>query len=267
MPELQFRAAAAAGYDQTVGEMTRRVVPLLLNAARPTPGMRVLDIATGTGLAAEAALAAVGPTGSVVAADISPAMVEKARERLGGRPNASFAVEDGQRLTFRDAGFDAVLCNMGLMYFSDPARGLAECWRVLRPGGRCAVSVFTRADRALVGGLLRPAIVRHVPGKAAEYGRFFALGEEGRLRALFRGAGFAAVEEEAVALRFAHPSFDAYFGGVERGAGHMGQEYAALPEAVRRAVREEVRRMVEGDGGRGGPIEEEVEVLLVAGRR
>jgi cyclopropane fatty-acyl-phospholipid synthase-like methyltransferase len=56
MAELQFRAAAAAGYDRSVGEMTRRIVPSLLGAARLAPGMRVLDIATGTGLAAEAAL-------------------------------------------------------------------------------------------------------------------------------------------------------------------------------------------------------------------
>src|SRR5688500_18408669 len=116
-------------------------VPLLLRAARLAPGMRVLDIATGTGSAAEAAAEPVGPSGHVVAADISPAMVGRARARLGARDDLSFAVEDGQALTFADRFFDAVLCNMGLMYFPDPARGLAEFGRVLRPGGRLAVSV------------------------------------------------------------------------------------------------------------------------------
>src|SRR5688500_10782619 len=112
MAELHFREAAAAGYDRSVGEMTRRIVPPLLCMARLAPGMRVLDIALGTGLAAEAALAAVGPIGHVVAGDIAPAMVEKARERLGGQPNASVAVEDGQALSFPDRGFDAVLCGL-----------------------------------------------------------------------------------------------------------------------------------------------------------
>jgi hypothetical protein len=51
MAELQFRDAAAAGYDRSVGEMTRRIVPSLLGAARLAAGMRVLDIATGTDLA------------------------------------------------------------------------------------------------------------------------------------------------------------------------------------------------------------------------
>jgi SAM-dependent methyltransferase len=264
MGDLQFRESAAAGYDRGVGEMTRRFVPPLLRAARLAPGARVLDVATGTGLAAEAALAAVGATGHVTAADISPAMAARARDRLAARANVALAVEDGQALSFAGGSFDAVLCHMGLMYFPDPARGLAEFRRVLRPGGRCAVSVFTRADRALVGGLIRGAIARHVPSKAEEYARFFALGEEGRLRALFGAAGLAEVEGATATARFAFPSFDAYFGGVERGEGHMGQEYAAVPEDVRRRVREEMRREV---ADAGGPVEVEVEVGIVAGRR
>jgi ubiquinone/menaquinone biosynthesis C-methylase UbiE len=155
MAGLQFRDTAAAGYDRTIGEMTRRLVPSLLRAARLAPGMRVLDVATGTGLAAEAAAAAVGPIGHVTAADISPAMLDRVRERLGGLPNVAFSVEDGQDLGFRDRRFDAVVCNMGLMFFPNPVRGLSEFRRVLRHGGRAAVSVFTRADRALVGGLVR----------------------------------------------------------------------------------------------------------------
>jgi ubiquinone/menaquinone biosynthesis C-methylase UbiE len=146
MAELQFRDTAAAGYDRAVGHMTRQLIAPLLRAARLSPGQRVLDIATGTGVAAEAAAEAVGPSGHVVAADIAPAMVERARERLAGAPNVSFAVEDGHRLTLPVESFDAVLCNMGLMYFPDPARGLAEFRRVLRPGGRAAVSVNTTPD-------------------------------------------------------------------------------------------------------------------------
>jgi hypothetical protein len=62
--------------------------------------MHVLDIATSTGLSAEAALDAVGPTGHVTAADISPAMIEKERQRRDQAPNASVSVEDGQALSF-----------------------------------------------------------------------------------------------------------------------------------------------------------------------
>jgi SAM-dependent methyltransferase len=151
------------------------------------------------------------------------------------------------------------------MYFPDPARGLAEFRRVPRPGGRAAVTVFTRADRGLVGGLIRGAIARHVPSKAEEYERFFSPGEEGRLRTLFEDAGLAEVEVSTEAMRFPFPSFDAYFSGVEWGEGHMGQQYTALPEEVRRAVRGEARR--EGASGGGPVVEVAVEVRIASGRR
>src|SRR5215813_14324219 len=97
MPEgLPFKDEAAAEYDRAFAHVTAYFMPFLLRAARVAPGMRVLDIATGTGLSAEAALAAVGPKGHVTAADISPAMAEKARERLGEARNTSVLVEDAQ---------------------------------------------------------------------------------------------------------------------------------------------------------------------------
>jgi ubiquinone/menaquinone biosynthesis C-methylase UbiE len=80
--ELTYKDEAAAGYDRGFAHVTNHFVPFLLRAAHIAPGMRVLDIATGTGLFAEAALSVVGPTGHITAADISSAMVERARARL-----------------------------------------------------------------------------------------------------------------------------------------------------------------------------------------
>ncbi len=94
--------------------------------------------------------------------------------------------------------------------------------------------------------------------------RFYSLGDERRLRTLFEAPGFADVDIGTETLHFRFASFDAYFGGVERGEDHMGQEYTALPEEQRRGVREEVRRDV---GDTGGPIEVEVEVRIASGRR
>ena len=145
----------------------------LIERAGLTPGMRVLDIAAGTGLAAEAALTAVGPTGHVTAADLSPAMVEKARGRLGNAQNASVAIEDGQALSFADGSFDAVVCSLGLMFFPDPGRGLAEFRRVLRPGGRAAVSVNTVPERSF-NTRINMAMGRRVPSLAEAAARVLA---------------------------------------------------------------------------------------------
>jgi ubiquinone/menaquinone biosynthesis C-methylase UbiE len=263
MTGLQFEHRAAAGYDQAVGIMTRQLIPTLLKAVRLAPGDRALDVAAGTGLAAEAAAVIVGPSGHVTAADISPAMVEKARERLVAVPNIAFAVEDAQALTFPDASFDAVICNMGLMYFSDPAQGLVEMRRVLRPGGSLSVSVNTSPATALLSRLLI-LIDRHVPAGHERKGPAFFDGSERNLLHLFRAAGFKHVETSTETRHLPFPSFDAYFGGVEQGAGNVGQEYLALPADIRQAVREDARRLV---GDAGGPIEVEVTTSFASGRR
>src|SRR5262249_18818943 len=149
-------------------------MPFLLRGGGVAPGMRVLDIATGTGLSAEATLAAVGPTGHVTAVDISPAIVAMARERLGDTPNVSLSVEAGQALPFPDESFDAVLCNLGLMFFPDPVGGLLEFRRVLRPGGRAAISVNTVVERSY-NHQINVIIAQYVPTLAESVASTFAL--------------------------------------------------------------------------------------------
>ncbi len=252
--ELAFKDDAAAEYDRAFAHVTTYFMPFLLGAADVTPGMCVLDIATGTGLSAAAALAAVGPTGHVAAADVSPAMAERARERLGNAPNASVSVEDGQALSFADSSFDVVLCNLGLMFFPDPVRGLSD---------RVAVSVNTVVERSY-NHQINEIIARHTPSLAAAVARTFALGEASRLRSLFDQAGLADFETDTVKHTFVLPSFDAYYGPFERGGASTGQALAGLPEEVRRAVREEVRRDLADSGG---PVEAEAEYRIASARR
>jgi ubiquinone/menaquinone biosynthesis C-methylase UbiE len=261
--ELTYKDEAAASYDRAFGHVTTQFLPFLLQAARIAPSMHVLDIAAGTGLAAQAALNVVGSAGSVTAADLSPAMIEKARERLGHAKNASVAIEDGQALSFPDRTFDAVLCSLGLMFFRDPRRGLSEFFRVLRPGGRAAVSVNTVPERSY-NNRINLAIARHVPSLGVAAARVFSLGHPLKLKSLFEAARFRDVEITTQVHWFVLPSFEAYFEPFERGGGSPGQAYLSLPADTRRTVREEVRRDL---GDTGGPIEIQVEIRFASGQR
>jgi ubiquinone/menaquinone biosynthesis C-methylase UbiE len=190
-------------------------------------------------------------------------MAERAQERLAGAPNVSVRVEDGQALTFPADTFDTVLCSLGLMFFPDPARGLAEFRRVLRPGGRAAVSVNTVPERSY-NTRIHPIMARHVPSLAPAASRLFSLGDEAELRALYVDAGFLNVEATTSSHTFGVPSFDEYFDHVERGWGLVGQVFVSLPEETKRAVREDVRRDV---GDTGGPIQIEVEFRFASGQK
>jgi ubiquinone/menaquinone biosynthesis C-methylase UbiE len=263
MAELVFRREAATEYDRAFAHVTRYFMPFVLRAAHVAPGMRILDIATGTGLSAEAALDAVGSAGHVTAADVSSEMADVARRRLSDAPNTFVTVEDGQALSFPDRSFDAVLCNLGLMFFPNPLRGLSEFRRVLRPGGRVAVSVNTVVERSY-NHQINEMIARHVPSLADAVSRTFGLSDELRLQSLFVEAGFAGIDLHTVAHTFVLPSFDAYFGPFERGGGSTGQALAALPAELRAAVREEARLYF---GDTGGPIRNVTEYRIASGSR
>ena len=261
--ELAYRDEAAAEYDRAFAHVSSHFAPFLLNAAGVAPGMKVLDIATGTGLAAVNCLRAVGLTGHVVAADLSESMVEQARQRLCAATNVTVRVEDAQSLSFDNATFDALICSLGLMFFPDPACGLSEFLRVLHPERRAAVSVLTVPERSY-NGRVNAVIARHLPEISEATARTFSLGDAARLRGLFESAGFRNIEISKHAHRFALPSFDSYFGPFERGGASTGQAYSKLPPSLRDRVRAEIQRSI---GDTGGPVEIEVEFQFASGKR
>jgi ubiquinone/menaquinone biosynthesis C-methylase UbiE len=224
----------------------------------------VLDVATGTGEAAVAALAIVGSSGTVVGADIAPEMLEAARARLNA-PSFRLVVADGQALPFRDGTFDVVTCQLGLQFFPDPARGLQEFRRVLRPGAWAAVCVISSADRAPMFGVLADTLSTFVPERRNILQLSFALADEGRLERLFAGAGFRDIQVEREVRSDIFESFDEYWDPIETGIGQLPQTYTALSEPDRRAVREEVRaRLAQFETD--GKLAMSVEMLIGTGR-
>jgi SAM-dependent methyltransferase len=173
--------------------------------ARLRPGERVLDLATGPGLTAFAAGAAVGRAGSVLGVDISERMVAlaSARARATGATQVSFQRRDLEETGAAEGGFDAVLCAFGLMFAADRRRAFAEMARVLAPGGRASLVLW--GQRAACGWAeMFPIVDAHVTSEVCPM--FFSLGVPGALAAAFARAGFTDAEETRVAVTLPWPS-------------------------------------------------------------
>lgn len=116
-------------------------------AVAPRKGMRVLDLAAGTGTSS-AAIAAHGAR--VTAADFSEGMLAEGRKRHAGNELIDFVWADATALPFDDDSFDAATISYGLRNVSDPKRALAEMTRVVKPGGRIVIAEFSHPSPAFI---------------------------------------------------------------------------------------------------------------------
>lgn len=200
----QWEDAAAAWHrwgpviDEWLGPATER----MLDGAGVTTGHRVLDVAAGAGGQTLAAARRVGPTGHVLATDISPTLLAYAEKAATDAGMASVATRelDGEHLDVDEAGFDAVISRVGLIYFPDQQAALAGMRRALRPGGKLSAVVYSTADRngffsTPVGIIRRRA---QLPPPAAGQPGPFSLGGPGVAEEALTAAGFHDVTVETV---------------------------------------------------------------------
>jgi len=138
--------------------------------------------------------------------------------------------------------------------------------RVLRPGGRLALSVWAASDRVPLVTIMLEALVRYLPEERKAIGRAFSLSDPRHLASLIEGAGFAEVSVTRETRELAFESFQDYWGPVEDGGSRASAPYRELPPSAQESVRAEVRRRL-GGFAVGERFVMEVDMLLASGRR
>jgi ubiquinone/menaquinone biosynthesis C-methylase UbiE len=214
----------------------------LVELAQVRAGARVLDIATGSGEPALTAARAIGPSGKVVAVDMSPAMLAIARERVAAAAlhNVELVESDAESLKLDADSFDAVICRWGLMFMPDLDGLLHGLHRALKPGGRFATAVWSAADKVPLCGLARDPIRRITgivpPPNAPDPTK---LADTSILERALAGAGFRDVRFERLVVTFEFPSADA-FADFRSQIGGTRATLSSMPADVARQVREAV---------------------------
>lgn len=140
---VEFYDRVAPSYDAWAAGFNGKVADKLVDLAAPTPGETCLDVGCGTGLVSRRLAEKVVPGGSVVGIDLSARMLDEARRTpLRGLTYMTMAAE---HLVFRDLSFDLITFGQSLPYMIDPLKSLEEAVRMLKPGGRVALSLHRRS--------------------------------------------------------------------------------------------------------------------------
>jgi ubiquinone/menaquinone biosynthesis C-methylase UbiE len=211
MDDWRSYDGVAEAYERINAPRMAQPAADLVAMADPPRGGRVLDVGTGTGVAASAAAALLGPDGVAVGVDVSLGMLGQASR---ARPGLRLAAAEAIDLPFRDGTFDAVTASFVVSHFTKYTTALFDMIRVLKPGGRLAISSWADGDRdelqrtwlELVEGAVGQEMVLDVRSQAIPWAERFA--DRTAIEETLLDAGLKHVRTERLEYRFVYPLQD-----------------------------------------------------------
>jgi ubiquinone/menaquinone biosynthesis C-methylase UbiE len=240
----------------------------LVSALHPREGERLLDMGTGPGEPAMTIARLVGDRGHVLGIDISEKMIDIATQVAKARlqSNVEFRVMDCSQLSIPDGSLDGVVSSFGFQIFTDPERAAREAHRVLRPGGRIAVSVWSTGDKVpWIHAIIGPMLEHAEPDESGYLPTPYETGGPGEMVAFLHEAGFRDCEEQRTThtLKFDGP--DEYLQAILKATpiGHsLSEETKEVQEDVLEKTRENLKPWTHD-----GRVEIPGENVIVVGRR
>lgn len=204
----QYRLVASEKWKAKSAAMGTPVTEALVDYAQPAAGMRVLDLASGTGEPAITLATRVGAQGHVTALDLSADLLEIAEKRARHRGLTNFTTQkgDAHSLPFPENSFDLATSRFGVMFFRDPLKALTELKRVLRSGSRACFLAWGSFDQPYWNSMMG-VVHRHVGGTLLppDGPDPFRFAKAGSLSAVLTAAGFQSVQEITARLPWPWP--------------------------------------------------------------
>ena len=265
-----FRTFERAGWNERAGAYERfftgvsehNVVPLL-DAAHVEAGCTVLDAGCGPG---NLAAAAASRGALVIGTDLSDAMVILARER---HPKIEFRQADAEQLPFADMSFDSVVSNLLVPHLPRPEAGIVELARVLRPGGRLAVSMWDQPARSRLVGVIWEAITEvgaPTPAGIPRGPATFKYSDDRELEGLLRSAGLDDINVRRIEFIHRVASLDRLWEAWTEGSVRTASAVRDQPPDIQRQIRAAFDRLA-GDYADDQGLAVPVSFLIASGSK